>query len=70
MRKATVTSLKATWNEGPDQALQGKQLSSETLLRTQRSRPFPKLENWLIFGILLIEEPYETFLESFNFTNG
>ena len=26
--KATVTSLKDTWNEGPDQALQGKRLSS------------------------------------------
>ena len=26
--RATVTSLKATLNEGPDQALQGKQLSS------------------------------------------
>ena len=25
---ATVTSLKVTWNEGPDQALQGKPLSS------------------------------------------
>ena len=25
---ATVMSLKATWNEGPDQALQGKRLSS------------------------------------------
>ena len=25
---ATVTSLKVTWNEGPDQALQGKRLSS------------------------------------------
>ena len=25
---ATGTSLKVTWNEGPDQALQGKQLSS------------------------------------------
>ena len=24
---ATVTSLKSTWNEGPDQALQGKRLS-------------------------------------------
>ena len=45
-------------------------LAPETMLRTQRSRPFPKLENWLIFGILLIEEPYEKFLESFNFTNG
>ena len=26
--KATVTSMKVTWNEGPDQALQGKRLSS------------------------------------------
>ena len=25
---ATVRSLKVTWNEGPDQALQGKRLSS------------------------------------------
>ena len=25
---ATVTSLRVTWNEGPDQALQGKRLSS------------------------------------------
>ena len=25
---ATVTSLKVTWNEGPDQALQGKRLNS------------------------------------------
>ena len=25
--KANVTSLKVTWNEGPDQALQGKRLS-------------------------------------------
>ena len=25
---AIVTSLKTTWNEGPDQALQGKRLSS------------------------------------------
>ena len=25
---ATVTSLKVTWNEGPDQAIQGKRLSS------------------------------------------
>ena len=27
-KTATVTSQKVTWNEGPDQALQGKQLSS------------------------------------------
>ena len=26
---ATVTSLKVIWNEGPDQALQGKRLSSK-----------------------------------------
>ena len=26
---ATVTSLKVTWNEGPDQAIEGKRLSSE-----------------------------------------
>ena len=25
---ATLTSLKVTWNEGPDQAIQGKQLFS------------------------------------------
>ena len=25
---ATVTSLKVTWNEGPDQAFQGKRLNS------------------------------------------
>ena len=27
--RATVTSLKVTWNEDPDQALQGKWLSSK-----------------------------------------
>ena len=27
-------------------------LAPETMLRTQRSRPFPKLEKLLIFGIL------------------
>ena len=27
---ATVTSLKDTWNEGPDQALQGKRLNSRS----------------------------------------
>ena len=27
-------------------------LALETMLRTQRSSPFPKVEKWLIFGIL------------------
>ena len=45
-------------------------LAPETMLRTQRSRPFPKPEKWLIFGILAKGGPHENFLESFNFTNG
>ena len=54
---ATVRSLKVTCNEGLDQAIQGKRpisrkesgLVLESMLRTQRSRPFPKPEKWLIF---------------------
>ena len=65
-----MTSLKVTWNEVPDQALQGKRLAPEAMLRTLRSRPFPKPEKWLIFGILAKRGPYEIFLESFNFING
>ena len=45
-------------------------LAPETMLRTQRSRPFAKPEQLLIFGILAKGEPIENFLESFNFTNG
>ena len=45
-------------------------LAPETMLRTQRSRPFPKPEKWLIFGILAKGEPHEKFFESFNVTNG
>ena len=45
-------------------------LASETMLRTQRSRPFPKAENWLIFGTLAKGGSHENFLEIFNFTNG
>ena len=45
-------------------------LAPETMLRTQRSRPFPKPEKWLIFGILAKGGPHDSFLESFNFTNG
>ena len=67
---ATVTSLKATWNEGPDQALQGKRLSSKKKAATQRSRPSLKPEKLLIIGILAKRGPHENFLESFNFTNG
>ena len=67
---ATVTSLKVSWNEDPNQALQGKLLSSRIMLHTQRSRPFPKPKESLIFGFLAKGGPHETFLESFNFTNG
>ena len=42
-------------------------LVPETMQRTQRSRQFPKAENWLIFGILAKEGPHENFLESLNF---
>ena len=45
-------------------------LAPETMLRTQRSCPFPKLQKWLIFGILAKGGPHENFLESFKFTNG
>ena len=45
-------------------------LVPETMLRTQRSRPFPKPEKWLIFGNLAKGGPHEDFLESFIFTNG
>ena len=46
-----MTSLKVTWNEGPDQALQGKEngLAPETMLRTQRSRPFLKSQKKFFF---------------------
>ena len=44
--------------------------ATETMLRRQRSRPFPKLEKRLIFGILAKGGPHEIFLESFNNTNG
>ena len=67
---ATVTSLIVTWKEGPDQALQGKRLSFRNYAATQRSRPFPKPEKSLIFGISANGGPHENFLESFNFTNG
>ena len=67
---ATVTSLIVTWNEGPDQGLQGKWLSFRNYAATQSSRPFPKSEKWLIFGILANGGPHLNFLESFSFTNG
>ena len=36
-------------------------LAPETMLRTQRSRPFPKLEKLLIFGILAKGGPMKFF---------
>ena len=45
-------------------------LVPETMLRTQRSRPYPRTEKWLVFGILAKGELQENVLESFNFTNG
>ena len=67
---ATVTSLKVTLNEGPDQALQGKWLSSRNNAATQRSFPSLKPEKLLINGILAKGGPHDNFWESFNFTNG
>ena len=45
-------------------------LAPETMLRTQRSRQFPKPEKWLVFGILAKGNPMKILWESFNFTNG
>ena len=36
-------------------------LAPETMLRTQRSRPFPKDEKWLTFGILAKGDPMNIF---------
>ena len=41
-------------------------LAPETMLRTQRSRPFPKPEKWLIFSNLAKGGPHENLLERFN----
>ena len=43
-------------------------LASKTMLRTQRSRPFPKPEQWLTFDVLAKGGSHENFLEGFNFT--
>ena len=45
-------------------------LAPETMLRTQRSRRFPKPEKSVTFGILAKEGPHESILESWNFRNG
>ena len=68
--RATVTSLKVTWNGDPDQALQGKRLCSRNLLCTQRSHPFLNAEKWFIFVIFFKGGFHKNTLESFNFTNG
>ena len=39
-------------------------LAPETMLRTQRNRPFPKPEKWLIFDILAKGGPHENFLKA------
>ena len=61
----TVTSLKDTWNEGLIKHFKEKGLVPETMLCTQRSRPFPKLEKWLIFCILAKGGPHENFYDAF-----
>ena len=38
-------------------------LAPETMLLTQRSRPFPKDEKWLTFGILAKGDPVKSFLK-------
>ena len=43
----------------------GSGLDPETILRTQRSRTFPKPKKWLIFGILAKGGPHETFYDDF-----
>ena len=40
-------------------------LALETMLHTQRSRPFPKPGKWLIFGILVKGGPRENFYDTF-----
>ena len=45
-------------------------LAPETMLRTQRSRPFFNLEKPVIFGILSKGGPHEKLVESWNFRNG
>ena len=45
-------------------------LAPETMLRAQRSRPFPKPKKWFIFGILTNGGGHENILESFIFRNG
>ena len=39
-------------------------LAPASILRTQRSHPFPKPENWLIFGILARGGPHENFCKA------
>ena len=67
---ATVTSLKLFGMKILIKQFKESGLAPETMLRTQRSRPFPKPEKWLIFGNLAKGGPHEDFLESFIFTNG
>ena len=67
---ATGRSQKVTWMKDLIKHVKESGLAPESMLRTQRCRPFPKFEKWLIFGILAKGGPHENVLESFNFTNG
>ena len=59
---ATVTSLKVTWNEGPDQALQGKRLSSRNYAALRNvAAHFQNLKNGSFFCILAKGWPHEIF---------
>ena len=62
---ATVTSLKDTGMKVLIKHFKERGLAPETMLRTQRSRPFPKPEKWLIFGILAKGGPHENFYDAF-----
>ena len=49
---ATVTSLKVFGMKVLIKHVKERGLALETMLRMQRSRPFPTPEKWLIFGFL------------------
>ena len=67
---ATLTSQKTTWTKVLIKHFKESGLAPESMLRTQRSRLFPKPKKRLIFGILANGGTPWKFLESFNFTNG
>ena len=58
---AIVTSVKFLGMNVLINHLRESGLAPETMVRTQRSRSFPKPENWHIFGILAMGGPHENF---------